>query len=93
MEKEIGPRIYHFTQSGKPWMGECEPWKEIHPLYREFMDSIQPLELPYKIFTPAEVARENNAACGQGLLPQARFLVRAILKRRAIRKYEENAWF
>ncbi len=62
IEKEIVPRIYHFTQFPKPWMGPVIPWADMYPIYESEAQNLAPLNLPRVLLSDDKINSANQGA-------------------------------
>ena len=60
-DRYVPPILYHFNRFPKPWMGPCEPWKEIYDIYQTETAPFSSLQLPLKTLSENEVATCNAA--------------------------------
>lgn len=60
-DRYIEPHIYHFNRNPKPWMGACDPWKEMYSRYEFAVSSFNSLGLPLRKLSPDEENHINAA--------------------------------
>lgn len=60
IESAIQPCIYHFNQFPKPWMGDCEPWRNMYEEYREALKPFSTLNLPLKTVDKLTADQHNE---------------------------------
>ena len=62
VEKQMNPRIYHFTGGGKPWLGYFAPWQRIRRPYEAAVAAKMPLELPNSMLEDTKIAEMERSA-------------------------------
>ena len=60
IEDFVSPKIYHFTEGGKPWMGPVQPWSDLYPFYEQEFAGLSDLKLPKQSFTSTQVSAFNR---------------------------------
>ncbi|NJM35459.1 MAG: hypothetical protein HC850_12955 [Rhodomicrobium sp.] len=92
IEKFIEPCVYHFHSFPKPWMGECQPWPEIHAEYRAAVKPFESLNLPLKTLSEEALAGHNTLNWRKKLLLKSPLAGKVALMHLGIADYEKNAW-
>ena len=92
VERQIAPRLYHFTWAAKPWASKAGPWKRFHAPYQRALRPFAPLRLPILRASPRAMARHELDYVKQTL--KLRTLARPLLAERRARlaAYESEAW-
>jgi lipopolysaccharide biosynthesis glycosyltransferase len=58
-DRFVTPRVCHFNRYPKPWMGICDPWKELYMYYAEAVSPFSSLHLPLAALDGEQVAEIN----------------------------------
>lgn len=92
IEPKLAPRIYHFTQYPKPWMGPIEPWVDIYSVYEQQFENRLFADFPMHRLPKEEICLHNLDATRveRSILRYVRPL-RIWLRKRAIRAHEGGA--
>jgi lipopolysaccharide biosynthesis glycosyltransferase len=88
VEKNVAPKIYHFTQHPKPWMGPVEPWSKMFPIYENAIRPLAHLNLPRNILSGDEVAATNR--CDAHLRNKLKYIfpLRLLLRHRMVKSHD-----
>jgi lipopolysaccharide biosynthesis glycosyltransferase len=91
IENRIAPRIYHFTQFPKPWMGPVKPWTHMYPRYEHKMNELSGLNLPRRALTTSEINAANTASDKQQWKLNYPLRLRLWRRRKAVETLEKQA--
>lgn len=90
VEARIKPRLYHFTEFPKPWMGDAEPWLEVRDEMREGAAAFAHLGLPDQRLPPEKIAEYNRLKIDRARRLK-RMPIRLWRRRRDIERLAANA--
>jgi lipopolysaccharide biosynthesis glycosyltransferase len=92
VEQKVAPRLYHFTEYPKAWMGVTEPWSDMH-------DELSSVNAPWAELVPRgkqigaeELSKYNSAKRSARLKFHTLFLPRLINRRKKFMEAEANVW-
>jgi lipopolysaccharide biosynthesis glycosyltransferase len=91
-DRFVVPHICHFNRYPKPWMGVCEPWKELYSVYQLASAQFVPLELPVRALSATEVADCNAMTRNSYSYLRLPFVSRAALRYMDFDSIERSAW-
>jgi lipopolysaccharide biosynthesis glycosyltransferase len=92
VDKSVPPVLCHFNRFPKPWMGACEPWKEMYAIYRTETSRFASLKLPLKTLATDEIEKfnaETNRSYSYLRLP---FVSRVALRSMGFDRIEREHW-
>jgi lipopolysaccharide biosynthesis glycosyltransferase len=92
IENHIRPHIYHFHSYPKPWMGPCEPWKDIYAEYQMAATRFSALKLPIERLDDAASESHNRINWRKRLLLGSPLAGKIALMHLGINSYEKQAW-
>jgi lipopolysaccharide biosynthesis glycosyltransferase len=92
IEDHIAPSIYHFHSYPKPWMGPCDPWREVYGEYESSSKTLETLRLPVRKLDPASVQEHNRLNWRKVALMKYPVISRIARTHLGIDAYEREAW-
>lgn len=93
IEPWVHPKIYHFNQAMKPWMGSCKPWTDVYPKYMAELSPFEDLGLTMPGDAgPAEIERHNRLNPVKNLMLEWPWLARATSRPMGVEAYERQTW-
>ncbi|MDP9126709.1 MAG: hypothetical protein M3N08_00415 [Pseudomonadota bacterium] len=92
VERFVEPCIYHFNRFPKPWMGPCDPWKEMYPKYQGAIAPFAPLQLPLKTISAEQLAECNAIVDKSYSYLKLPFVSRLALLSMGYQSIERSSW-
>jgi lipopolysaccharide biosynthesis glycosyltransferase len=92
LEEKISPSLYHFTQSPKPWMGDCLPWGRFFEVYQGLEEERSALSLPIKRLSESEIGAHTKVYFKANMILRGPLLLRLLNRRRQMMKLEGRAF-
>lgn len=92
VETSVQPRLYHFTQSTKPWMGACAPWAKFHDHYAKLESDRAGLNLPLVKLDDATIKERSRKDRIQQAMNYGPYLPRLLGRRRKFQSLERDAF-
>jgi lipopolysaccharide biosynthesis glycosyltransferase len=91
-DRFVTPHICHFNRYPKPWMGICEPWAEIYPVYQRAFARFAGLDLPVRNLSADEVSQCNAQTNKSYAYLRLPLVSRAALAYMSFNCFERAAW-
>jgi lipopolysaccharide biosynthesis glycosyltransferase len=91
-DRFVTPRICHFNRYPKPWMGPCDPWKELHAYYTTAVAPFASLNLPLVTLSEKAVAEINASTRKTYSYLGLPFVSRAALAMMNFQAIERASW-
>jgi lipopolysaccharide biosynthesis glycosyltransferase len=92
LESRIEPRIYHFTEFPKPWMGDIITWRDVGEDVRKKTSLWAEKGLPFSHVSMNEIESYNSKKEKHRRRLKTTFFLRSIMRRSLINKRETDAW-
>jgi lipopolysaccharide biosynthesis glycosyltransferase len=88
----VEPHICHFNRFPKPWMGPCEPWRDLYAYYQNAITPFGSLNLPLKKLSPEDMAQYNASTEKTYSYLRLPLVSRAALRGMSFGGIENRAW-
>lgn len=85
------PRILHFTEFPKPWMGEVAPWGFVKDAFKDAMREFSDLGLPLRTLSTLEVEKYNKLKLNRARKLAWQMPLRLLLRRRDFWRLVQHA--
>jgi lipopolysaccharide biosynthesis glycosyltransferase len=88
---EAQPRVFHFTEFPKPWMGEVSPWRFLAGAVSEGVAEYANLKLPAQKLSAIDVEKYDQQRNERARRLASQMPVRLMLRRREFRRLMREA--
>jgi lipopolysaccharide biosynthesis glycosyltransferase len=91
VEKQVAPRIVHFTEFPKPWMGQADPWSDMEAPIRRISEAFVSLRLPRNELDGTQLAALSRQKKARRARLWTVFALRLLQRRKDIRQLLKSA--
>jgi lipopolysaccharide biosynthesis glycosyltransferase len=92
VDRYVTPIFCHFNKFPKPWMGQCEPWKELYALYQQASFPFSSLNLPLTAIPEDKMAKFNETTDRSFSYLRLPFVSRVALRSMGFETIEREHW-
>ena len=91
VRESVEPKVFHFTEFPKPWMGNVAPWRFLDAAIKEAVAEVSDLRLPAQALSAEQIRTYDRLRSGQARRLSSRMPVRLLLRRREFGRLVEEA--